>query len=66
MLQSQSNRKEKERCHNNDNLFYIHNGYTGTIGQVSWKQTNTTCQQLLKNAQDNVQYNPLLINIPLL
>jgi hypothetical protein len=31
-----------------DNLFNIHNCYTGAIGQVSWKQPNTTCQQLLK------------------
>jgi hypothetical protein len=44
------------------NLFNIHNCYTGIIGQVSWKQPNTTCQQLLRNVQnniqDNVQYNP--------
>jgi hypothetical protein len=51
---------------NNNNLFNIHNYYTGTIWQVSWKQPNTTCQQIFKNAQNNVQYSPFLINIPLL
>jgi hypothetical protein len=54
----------------NDNLFNNHNCYTGIIGQVSWKQLNTTCQQLLKNIQnniqDNVKYNSFLINITLL
>jgi hypothetical protein len=53
-----------------DNLSNIHNCYTGTIGQVSYKQPKTTCEQLLKNVQnniqDNVQYNSFLINIPLL
>jgi hypothetical protein len=32
----------------NDNLYNTHKCYTGTIGQVSYKQPNTTCQQLLK------------------
>jgi hypothetical protein len=53
----------------NDNLFNIHNCYTGTIGQ-SVKQPKTTCQHLFKNVQNTiqgyVQYNPFLINIALL
>jgi hypothetical protein len=53
-----------------DNLFNIHDCYTDTTGQIGRKQPDTTCSQLLKNVQnniqDNVKYNPFLINIPLL
>jgi hypothetical protein len=34
-----------------DHLFNIHKRYTGTTGQVTWKQPNTKCQQLFKNVQ---------------
>jgi hypothetical protein len=41
----------------NDNLFNINNCHTGPIGQFSWKQPNSACQQLLKNVQNNIQDN---------
>jgi hypothetical protein len=52
-----NNNNNQLYCINNNlitiiiNYYYVftnHNFYTGTTGQVSWQQQNTTCQQLLK------------------